>query len=103
MSVTAGARGSGGGEAQGGGTEEEVCGEGEADPQPAREPERAADTAAAAGEWLSCPQPPQNGAIKLMNLNMFICFKKFSSFFSVCQNIHKLAETSHSQTCTSLR
>lgn len=52
MSVTAGARESGKGETQGGGAEEEVCGEGETDPQSAREPERTANTAAAAGERL---------------------------------------------------
>lgn len=53
VSVTAGARESGKGETQGGGAEEEVCGEGKTDPQSAREPERTAKTAAAAGEGLS--------------------------------------------------
>lgn len=50
--VTAGARQSGSGETQAGGTEEEVCGEGKTDPQSAREPERTAKTSAAAGERL---------------------------------------------------
>lgn len=53
MSVTAGARESGGGERQGGGAEEEVWGEKDTDPQSAGEPEGAAHTAAAAGEWLN--------------------------------------------------
>lgn len=52
MPVTAGARQSGGGETQAGGTEEEVCGEGETDPRSAREPERTANPAAAAGQRL---------------------------------------------------
>lgn len=47
---TTGARASGGGETQGGGAEDEVWGEGETDPRSAREPERTAKTAAAAGE-----------------------------------------------------
>lgn len=47
--MTAGAREAGGGEKQSGGAEEEVRGEGETDPQSAREPERTADSAAATG------------------------------------------------------
>lgn len=51
-SAAAGARESGGGETEGGGAEEEVWGEGGTDPRSAREPERAANPAAAAGECL---------------------------------------------------
>lgn len=50
LPVTAGARQPWSGATQTGGTEEEVCGEGKTDPQSAREPERTANTAAAAGE-----------------------------------------------------